>query len=98
MDLNLVGAFVRVVEAQSFTGAANALQLPKSSVSRRVAELEKELGVELLHRTTRKLSLTQAGRAYFDHAERALAALAAAAEPAAGLDTEPRGVDRLSAT
>jgi DNA-binding transcriptional LysR family regulator len=97
MDLNLVTAFVQVVEAQSFTAAAKALGLPKSSVSRRVTELERELGVPLLHRTTRKLSLTDAGRAYFVQAERALAELDAAAELASGMDAEPRGVVRLSA-
>jgi DNA-binding transcriptional LysR family regulator len=97
MDLNLVGAFVRVVEAQSFTGAAKAMGLPKSSVSRRVTELEKELGVELLHRTTRRLSLTEAGRSFFEQAERALSGLEAAAEAAAGLDSEPRGIVRMTA-
>ena len=96
MDLNLVTAFVRVVEAQSFTAAARALGLPKSSVSRRVTELEKELGVPLLHRTTRKLALTDAGRAYFEQAERALTGLEAAAETAAGMDAEPRGTVRVT--
>ena len=97
MDLNLVTAFVRVVEGQSFTEAGKALGLPKSSVSRRVSELEKELGVRLLHRTTRKLTLTDAGRAYFEQAERALLGLDAAAEAASGLDREPRGTVRLTA-
>lgn len=97
MDLNLVTAFVEVVEAQSFTGAARALGLPKSSVSRRVTELEKELGVPLLHRTTRKLSLTDAGRAYFEQAGQALAGLEAAAEAASGMDAEPRGTVRVAA-
>jgi DNA-binding transcriptional LysR family regulator len=96
MDLNLVSAFVRVVEQQSFTGAAKALGLPKSSVSRRVTELEEQLGVRLLHRTTRKLALTEAGRAYFEHAERALSELEAAAESAAGMDSEPRGIVRMT--
>ena len=97
MDLNLVSAFVEVVEAQSFTAAAKALGLPKSSVSRRVTELEKELGVPLLHRTTRKLSLTDAGRAYFAQAERALTELRSAAELASGMDAEPRGIVRMTA-
>ncbi|HEY3494074.1 MAG TPA: LysR family transcriptional regulator [Polyangiaceae bacterium] len=97
MDLNLVTAFVKVVEAQSFTAAAKVLGLPKSSVSRRVSELEKELGVPLLLRTTRKLSLTEAGRAYFEQAGRALTGLEAAAEAAAGMDSEPRGIVRLTA-
>lgn len=97
MDLNLVTAFVRVVEQQSFTSAARALGLPKSSVSRRVTELEQELGVQLLHRTTRKLALTEAGRTYYQQAERALGELQSAAESAAGLDTEARGIVRVTA-
>jgi DNA-binding transcriptional LysR family regulator len=97
MDLNLVTAFVSVVEQQSFTSAAKALGLPKSSVSRRVTELEEELGVQLLHRTTRKLALTEAGRTYFEQAERALTELQAAAESASGLDTEARGIVRVTA-
>src|SRR6188768_840257 len=97
MDLNLVTAFVEVVEAQSFTAAAKTLGLPKSSVSRRVTELEKELGVPLLHRTTRKLSLTDAGRAYFAQAERALTELRGAAELASGMDAEPRDIVRITA-
>jgi DNA-binding transcriptional LysR family regulator len=96
MDLNLVTAFVRVVEAQSFTQAARSLGLPKSSVSRRITELEEELGVRLLHRTTRKLSLTEAGRSYFEQAEKAIVDLEAAAEAAAGLDSEPRGLVRMT--
>jgi DNA-binding transcriptional LysR family regulator len=96
MDLNLVTAFVRVVEAQSFTMAAKSLRLPKSSVSRRVTELENELGVQLLQRTTRKLSLTEAGRSYFEQAERALAGLEAAADAAAGIDADPRGIVRVT--
>jgi DNA-binding transcriptional LysR family regulator len=97
MDLNLVTAFVSVVEQQSFTSAAKALGLPKSSVSRRVTELEEELGVQLLHRTTRKLALTEAGRSYFEQAERALTELQAAAESATGMDTEARGIVRVTA-
>ncbi len=97
MDLNLVTAFVRVVEQQSFTGAAKALGLPKSSVSRRVTELEEVLGVQLLHRTTRKLALTEAGRTYYEQAERALTELQAAAESASGMDTEARGIVRVTA-
>jgi DNA-binding transcriptional LysR family regulator len=96
MDLNLVTAFVEVVESQSFTAAARALGLPKSSISRRVTELENVLGVPLLHRTTRKLALTDAGRAYFAQAERALTELRNAAELASGMDSEPRGIVRMS--
>jgi len=75
MDLNLVRTFSRVVEAESFTAAARALGLPKSSVSRAVSRLEEQLGARLLERTTRQLKLTATGRAYYDGATRALAAL-----------------------
>ncbi|MEW6344080.1 MAG: LysR family transcriptional regulator [Paraburkholderia sp.] len=65
-DLNDTLVFVCVVQAGSFTAAANALQIPKTTVSRRVRQLEAHLGVALLHRTTRKLRLTEAGAAYFE--------------------------------
>ncbi len=67
-------AFVCVVEAKSFTGAAKRLTLPKSAVSRRVSELEAELGVRLLHRTTRSLALTEVGVAYYERLRRVLEA------------------------
>lgn len=65
-DLNDTLVFVRVVQTGSFTAAAKALQIPKTTVSRRVRELEAHLGAALLHRTTRKLRLTEAGAAYFE--------------------------------
>nr|WKF61890.1 HTH-type transcriptional regulator DmlR [Paraburkholderia busanensis] len=65
-DLNDTLVFLRVVQAGSFTAAALALQMPKTTVSRRVRELEAHLGSRLLHRTTRKLRLTEAGTAYFE--------------------------------
>lgn len=76
VDLNQVSTFVQVMEAGSFTAAARALGLPKSSVSRRVSALERSLRVRLLQRSTRKLMLTEAGRAYFDRARAALGGLA----------------------
>ncbi len=97
MDLNHITAFVRVVEAGSFTAAARALELPKSSVSRSVAQLERELGILLMQRTTRKLSLTDAGRQYFDRARVALGELDDASASVANLGSEPRGVVRLTA-
>lgn len=57
-DLNDTLIFLRVVQEGSFTGAASALQIPKTTVSRRVRELESHLGAQLLHRTTRRLRLT----------------------------------------
>jgi DNA-binding transcriptional LysR family regulator len=71
-------AFVRIVEAGSLTGAADQLDLAKSAVSRRLAELEKRLGARLLARTTRRLTLTEAGRIYYDRARDVLAAADAA--------------------
>lgn len=97
MDLNRAATFVRVVEAGSFTAAAGALRLPPSSVSRAVAKLEHELGVTLLERTTRKLSLTDAGRAYFDRARDAVAGLDEASALAVDAAREPQGLVRIAA-
>src|SRR4051794_34062958 len=96
MDLNRVDAFVRVVEAGSFTGAAAALRLPKSSVSRAVSRLEEEIGVRLLQRTTRQLRLTEAGQLYFQRVQGAVAGLREAHELASGMSRAPRGTVRLT--
>lgn len=66
MDLNRIGVFAAVVKGGSLTKAAREIGLTTSAVSRTLVRLEEELGVRLLQRTTRKLSLTAAGRAYFD--------------------------------
>jgi DNA-binding transcriptional LysR family regulator len=97
VDLNHVTAFVRVVQDGSFTAAAKALGLPKSSVSRSVAQLEEALGVRLLHRTTRKLHLTDAGTAFHDRVARALADIDQATTAASDLQRELRGVVRVTA-
>jgi DNA-binding transcriptional LysR family regulator len=97
MDLNRVAVFVRVVQAGSFTAAAAALGTQKSSVSRSVAALEADLGIRLLQRTTRKLSLTDAGRAYHERARDALASLEEAREAMSSLGSEPRGLVRVTA-
>ena len=97
MDLNHVAVFAEVVRAGSFTAAAASLGLPKSSVSRTVARLEDDLGVRLLHRTTRALGLTDAGRVYYERVQRALGALSEAASDAAGDTLEPRGLVRMTA-
>ncbi len=65
-DLNLLPVFVAVAETSSISGAARLLELPKSSVSRGVTTFERTLGVQLFHRTTRKLSLTTAGTAFYE--------------------------------
>src|SRR5512142_2686361 len=97
MDLNRIGVFARVVEAGSFTGAAQALGVRKSSVSRSVAALEAELGIRLLQRTTRRLALTDAGRAYYERTRDALEGLEEAGKAAASLGAEARGLVRLTA-
>jgi len=97
MDLNHVAVFVRVVELESFTAAANQLGLPKSSVSRTVTRLEEGLGVRLLQRTTRKLHLTEAGHAYYERARLALSGLEEAASAATNMSAVPRGIVRVTA-
>jgi DNA-binding transcriptional LysR family regulator len=96
MDLNRAATFVRVVESGGFTAAASALNLPPSSVSRSVARLEEELGVVLLERTTRKVSLTDAGRAYYDRVRGALSTLDEANALAVDAAREPQGLVRLA--
>jgi len=97
MDLNHVATFVRVVEAGSFTVAATALSLPTSSVSRAVARLEEELGVRLLHRTTRKLSLTGPGGQYFKRVQAVISEARDAGAEASGQSVQPRGAVRITA-
>ena len=97
MDLNKLSTFVRVVEEGNFTRAAVALGLRKSSVSRSVAQLEHDLDVRLLHRTTRKLKLTDAGRAYFESVREAIAKVMDATATLREAGQEPSGTIRLTA-
>lgn len=97
MDLNHVTAFVRVVQDGSFTAAARALGLPKSSVSRSVAQLEQDLGVRLLHRTTRKLHLTDAGTVFHNRVSRALADIDEATSATSDLQRELKGAIKITA-
>jgi DNA-binding transcriptional LysR family regulator len=96
VDLNQVSAFVRVMEAGSFTAAARTLGLPKSSVSRRVTALEQALRVRLLQRGTRKLVLTEAGRQYFERARAALGGLAEANATVMDMSQEIAGPIRFT--
>jgi len=89
--------FVAVVENGGFSPAARKLGISKSAVSKRINQLEAHLGVRLLHRTTRKLSLTEAGERYFEHAAQALASAAEAADAVTELQGEPQGQLRICA-
>lgn len=96
MDLNEIAVFARVVQAGSFTAAARALSMPKSTVSRKVLELEERLGSRLLQRTTRKLSLTDVGRAYYEHAARIVSEVEEAERAVSNLEQAPRGLLRVT--
>ena len=79
MDYNDLALFTRVVERGSFSDAARAAGLPKSSVTRGIARLEKELGVRLIQRTTRQRGVTDAGRELYERVRTAVGALEDAA-------------------
>ncbi|MRD45714.1 LysR family transcriptional regulator [Caenimonas koreensis DSM 17982] len=95
-DLNDMLYFAEVVDRGGFAAAGRSLNLPKSKLSRRVAELETRLGVRLLQRTTRKLSLTEAGEVYHRHAVAMREEAEAAEEAVAVVQTEPRGTIRVT--
>jgi len=97
LDLNDIMIFARVIEAGSFTAAARLLGMPKTTVSRRIAALERELGVRLLQRTTRSLNLTDAGRLYYEESSQALRAIEGANLRLAEARAEPSGTIRVSA-
>jgi len=88
--------FARVVDEGSFTAAAERLDLPKSTVSRRVAALEAGLGERLLLRTTRKLTVTDFGRSILEHAHQVADEVAAASQLAQHRQVEPSGRLRVS--
>ncbi|CAM3600244.1 LysR family transcriptional regulator [Paracidovorax anthurii] len=94
-DLNDMLFFAEVVERGGFAAAGRALGVPKSRLSRRVSELEAQLGVRLLQRTTRRLSLTEVGEAYLRHCQAVREAAQAAADTVAQVQTEPRGTVRV---
>ncbi|CAO3416214.1 LysR substrate-binding domain-containing protein [Azospirillum endophyticum] len=95
-DLNDTIAFVKVVEEGSFTKAARRLRLPKTTLSRKVRDLERRLGIQLLHRTTRRLGLTEAGTVYFERCRRIAGELEQAESAVAQLRDAPRGWLRIT--
>ena len=95
-DLNDMLYFAEVVDLGSFAAASRKLGLPKSTLSRRIASLETQLGVRLLHRTTRKLSLTVAGESYHRHCVALREEAQAAQDAVAQVRSEPQGTVRVT--
>ncbi|QWA31172.1 LysR substrate-binding domain-containing protein [Pseudomonas sp. RC3H12] len=95
-DLNDLFYFARVVEAGGFAAAGRQLGIPKSRLSRRIAELEERLGTRLLQRTTRQLKLTAVGERYLSHCQAMLLEAEMADEVVASMSSEPRGRLRVS--
>ena len=96
-DLNDLFYFAKVVEAGGFAAAGRILGIPKSRLSRRIAELENRLGARLLQRTTRNLALTEVGERYLRHCQAMLQEAEQAEETVTSLTSEPRGRLRVSA-
>jgi DNA-binding transcriptional LysR family regulator len=94
---NDMTVFVRAVEVGSFSGAAQQLGIAKSIVSRRILSLESRLGTSMFHRSTRRLSLTETGLAYYERARRILADVAEAEDVASQLHGELKGRLRVAA-
>ena len=95
-DLNDLRFFAAVVSSGGFSSAGRELGLPKSRLSRRVAQLEADLGVRLLERSTRRLKVTEVGQEVYAQAVTATAAAEAASEAAMRVRAEPQGLVRLS--
>jgi len=93
--LTSLAAFVRVVDAGGFSAAGRRLNMSTTMVSSHVQALEDRLGVRLLNRTTRKVSLTEVGKAYYDRATQILADLEQADDIASTLQSTPRGTLRI---
>lgn len=95
-DLNDLYFFAAVVEHGGFSAAGRALKLPKSRLSKRVAQLEERLGVRLLQRTTRRFVVTEVGERFFSHCRAVLEEAQAAQDAVDELRAEPRGIVRIS--
>ena len=95
-DLNDLYYFAMVVDHGGFAAAERALGIPKSRLSRRISQLEADLGVRLLQRSTRRFAVTDVGNSVYRHAQTMLAEAQAAREVVDRLSAEPRGVVRVS--
>ncbi|MRW94391.1 LysR family transcriptional regulator [Duganella sp. FT80W] len=94
--LNDMALFVEVVKAKGFRSAAEALGMPNSTLSRRISGLEKAIGLRLLHRTTRRIELTEAGQIYFERCKRIVDEARLAHEQLGEMLAQPSGVLRAS--
>jgi DNA-binding transcriptional LysR family regulator len=97
MDFNETAVFVKVVQAGSFSAAARQLGLPTSTISTRVSRLEARLGTTLLQRTTRRLSLTEAGTVYYQHASLGLGYMLEAEAAIDEARQQPQGKLKITA-
>jgi len=95
-DLNEMAIFAVVVSSGSFTKAAEKLKLPKSTVSRKVSQLEKRIGVRLINRTTRNLKPTETGKLYYKHCLKMLEQAEEADRVVNNMQAEPSGLLRIS--
>lgn len=95
-DLNDLALYAAVVRHKGFTAAANALSVPKSKISKRIAALEEQLGVRLIERSTRKLAITDIGQSFYERCEAVLSGVEAAEAVVAVAKAEPAGTVRLS--
>jgi DNA-binding transcriptional LysR family regulator len=97
-DLNEIAIYARVVERKSFSAAAKELHLSPSVVSKRVTALEERLGVQLLNRSTRRLSLTEAGKQFYNRCSKALSDIAQAGGEAASFAEQLSGQIQVYST
>lgn len=98
LDLNDIAMFVQVVRHGSFAGAARRLGLPPNTVSRRIQQLEAQLGTRLMQRSTRKLTLTSAGQAFHERCAGAVDGLVEAGQALITGSQQPSGLVRVAAT
>lgn len=96
-DLNAIAAFVAVADAGTFSGGAAAIGIPKGSISRKISLLEADLGVRLFHRTTRKVTLTDIGRSFYERCKRGVDELSEATQMVDESTATPSGILRIAA-
>jgi len=94
--LSAIGVFVRVVDLKSFSMAAAELGISSSSVSKQISHLEKHVGARLLQRTTRRLSVTEVGAAYYEKCQKILSEVEEAENLVSQLQGKPRGLLRIN--